>query len=63
MASVIEFRGDALEVADAVVVAVGEAARVYLIEDGVLPPFVALGVDFLLLGGGVRGARADEESE
>src|SRR5260370_13121544 len=60
---VIEFRGDALEVADAVVVAVGEAARIDLVEDGVLPPFVALGVDFLLLGGGVRDARVEEESE
>ena len=35
---VVEARGDAVEVADAVAVGVLEAARVDLVDDGVLPP-------------------------
>ena len=35
LVQVIELGGDAVEVADAVVVAVGEAARIDLVEDGV----------------------------
>ena len=45
---VIQFRGDALEVADAVVVAVGKAARIDLVEDRMLPPLVAFGIDGIL---------------
>src|SRR5437763_7602185 len=32
--------GDALEIADAVIVAVGEAARIDLVEDSILPPLM-----------------------
>ena len=42
------FRSNALQVADAVVIAVGKTARIELIEDGVLPPLMAFGVQFLL---------------
>ena len=38
VAQVVELGGHAGEVADAVAVAVGEAARVDLVEDGLLPP-------------------------
>ena len=54
---VAHLRRDALEIADAVIVAVGKAARIDLVEHGVLPPLVALGVDRLLLRGGPRGQR------
>ena len=35
---IVEMRGDAVEVADAVAVRVGKRARIDLIEDGALPP-------------------------
>src|SRR5579862_8805798 len=38
LAQVIEMRGDAVEVADAVAIRVGKTARIDLIEDRVLPP-------------------------
>ena len=38
LAQVVEFGGDAVEVADAVAVAVAERARIDLVEDGVGPP-------------------------
>ena len=47
---IVEALGDAVEVADAVVVGVLEAARVDLVDDGVLPP-CAFGV--WGLGGGL----------
>src|SRR6266851_2687894 len=59
---VIEFGGDALEIADAVVVAVSEAARIKLVENGVLPPFTAFRVD-LLLGVSTRSRRAESENQ
>src|SRR5712664_462717 len=59
---VIELGGDALEIADAVVVAVSEAARIKLVEDGVLPPFTAFRVD-LLLGVSTRSRRAESENQ
>jgi len=62
---VVELGGDSLEIADAVVVAVGEAPRVQLIKDGVLPSFIALSVDFLLLGtrvGHTQKTRKTKES-
>ncbi len=46
---VVEVPGDAHEVADAVTVGVGEAARVHLVHDGTLPPRLAGGT-----GGGRR---------
>jgi hypothetical protein len=57
---VIELRGDALEVADAVIVAVGEAARIDFVEDGVLPPLVAFGIKLLL---GACARRPDTEGK
>ena len=45
---VIQLRRDAVEVADAVVVAVGKAARIDLIEHRVLPPLVSFGIDGIL---------------
>src|SRR5271166_538535 len=41
---IIELRSNALQIADAVIVAVGKTARIYLIEHGVLPPFMTLRV-------------------
>jgi hypothetical protein len=41
------FGSDAIKVADAIVVAVGEAARVDFVENGILPPLMALGSDRL----------------
>ena len=45
---VVEARGDALDVADAVAIGVLKAARIKLVDDGVTPPFRAGG---LRLGG------------
>src|SRR6266478_3990481 len=59
---VIELGGDALEIADAVVVAVSEAARIKLVEDGVLPPFTAFRVD-LLMGVSTRSRPAESENQ
>src|ERR1700687_767316 len=36
---IIEMRSDAVKVADAVAIRIGERARIDLIEDGALPPF------------------------
>src|SRR5258705_631748 len=36
---IVEMRGDAVEVADAVAIRIGERARIDLVEDGALPPF------------------------
>jgi hypothetical protein len=54
---VIELGSNSVEVADAVVVAVGEAARINFVEDGVLPPLAAVSVGFLLGAGGQGGDR------
>src|SRR5260370_4345533 len=56
---IIQFRRDAVEVADAVVVAVRKTSRVDFVEHRVLPPRMAFGVDGFLLGicarrGGVK---------
>jgi hypothetical protein len=51
---IIEVLGDAFEVADAVVVAVGVAPGIDLIEDSVLPPLMAFGVGRFGLGVGLR---------
>ena len=40
---VVELRGDAVEISDAVTVAVGEAAGIDLVEDRMLPPLVGIG--------------------
>src|SRR5580704_14955613 len=37
-AQIVEMRGDAVEIADAVAVRIGKRARIDLIEDGALPP-------------------------
>ncbi len=52
---IVEVGGDAVEIADAVIVAVGEAAGINFVEDGVLPPLAR----FLLLGVG----RCSEEGK
>ncbi len=49
---IVEFGSNAVEIADAVVVTVGEAAGIELVEDGVLPPEVTLLVDGFVLGKG-----------
>jgi hypothetical protein len=46
---IVEFGGDAVEVANAIVVAVGKTSWIDFIEDGVLPPLVTFGVDRFLL--------------
>jgi hypothetical protein len=45
---VTHFGADAVEVADAVVVAVGKTARIDFVEDGVLPPLMAFGIGLSL---------------
>src|ERR1700692_3886004 len=54
---VIELGSNSVEVADAVVVAVGEAAGINFVEHGVLPPLAAMSVG-LLLGAGEFGGEA-----
>ncbi len=58
---VIQFRGDAVQVADPIVVAVRKTARVNLVKHRVLPPRVPLAIHFLLLrpppGGGCAQAQ------
>jgi hypothetical protein len=49
---VIHFGGNAIEIPDAVVVAVGKTAGINLIENGVLPPLVTFGIDGLRLSTG-----------
>src|ERR1700722_8499441 len=39
---IVEMRGDALQVADAVVVRVRKAARINLVKDGVAPPVLLI---------------------
>src|ERR1700733_2869798 len=45
---IVELRGDAVEIAEAVVVAIGVAARINLVENRVLPPLMALGINRFL---------------
>ena len=42
---IIQVRGDAIQVADAVVVAIGKTAGINFIENGVLPPLMAFRID------------------
>src|SRR5580704_56801 len=51
---IVEFGGDAIQVAYAVAVAVGEAARIDFIEHCVLPPAVGLRIRSRILGPGKR---------
>jgi len=48
---VTHLRGDAVQIADPVVVAVGKTAGIDFIENGVLPPLVALRINRLRLCG------------
>ena len=58
---IIELRSDPVQIANAVVVAVGEAARIEFIEDRGLPPRLPFGISFLFLraGAGREDARED----
>ena len=46
---IVEFCSDSLEIADAVIVAVGKTAWIDFIEDRMLPPLVALSIDGFVL--------------
>src|SRR5437016_5570353 len=46
---IVEFRSDALEIADTVVVTVCKTARINLIEHCMLPPLVAFSIDGFVL--------------
>lgn len=46
----VEPGSDAVEVADAIAVAVGETAWINFVENGVLPPGVPFGIGRFLLG-------------
>jgi hypothetical protein len=46
---VIQVRGNAIQVADAIVVAIRKTAGINFIENRVLPPLVAFGIDGRLL--------------
>ncbi len=65
---IVEFGGDAIEVADAVVIAVGKAAGIDFVENGLLPPRASWGGGFLrgagvLLGVGFRSGQAKTKCE
>jgi hypothetical protein len=61
---IVELGGDAVEVADAVVVAVREAARIDFVEDRVLPPLAGLRLGALLGSGGAsRDAEKKQRSQ
>jgi len=61
---IVELRGDAVQIADAIIGAVGKAAGINLVKNRVLPPLVAFGVYGLVLrksGGGKQGENAQRE--
>src|ERR1700723_974711 len=60
---VIEFRGDAVEVADAIAIAVGEAAGINFIENGMLPPRVDCRICTPVLRAGKRQCKADGHNQ
>ncbi len=49
MLQVAELRGDPLQIADAIIIAVGETPRINLVENRVVPPLVAFRVNLLQL--------------
>src|ERR1700734_1475542 len=55
---VLHLGSDAIQIADAIVIAVGKTARIDFIEDSMLPPLVAFGVDRL----GLRTRRQSTET-
>ena len=57
---VIELGSDAIEVADAVVVAVCEAAGINFVEYGVLPPLASMGIGLLP---GARGCGGEARAK
>src|SRR5262249_29743156 len=60
---IVEFGGDAVQVADAVVVAIGKAAWVELIKNRVLPPLMTFRVNGFLLRGGERRQERKENAD
>src|SRR5207247_5098926 len=60
---VVEFRADAFEIPDAVVIAVGIAARINLVKNSVLPPLVSLGVARRTLRACERERQTKSDSE
>ena len=60
---VTHFGADAVEVADAVVIAVGKTAGIDFVKHGVLPPLMAFGIDRLGLSSGGKGTRKGQQQE
>src|SRR2546427_3506618 len=60
---VVEFRADAFEIPDAVVIAVGIAARINLVKNSVLPPLVSLSVARRTLRACERERQTKSDSE
>ena len=54
---ITHFGADTVDVADAVVVAVGKTAGIDFVKRGVLPPRMAFGIDRLSLSGSEKGIR------